>query len=381
MSDEPKDNPDAADAAGRQDEPQPSADQPAPGGDSGRGDVPAGADGIEDAWQEDLEPTDQAEGRGGQEAYDSAYDDQSYEEDYDYGEGGAEGHEDYEYEQGPYDQQADQDDDQEEEEEEDEEEEDEEEDKGQKKMTLVEHLEELRTRLIRALIGLVVGMALSLGFGKYIFRIVNEPFYQVVGREKLVAINMPSPFMMYMKVCLYVGIIIASPWIFYQLWMFVSAGLYAHERRYVKLAVPFCTGLFILGATFFLKLISLPLLRFFYLFNRDIMGVAPMVTLENHVTFMTNMMLVFGLCFQTPVAVLLLGKMGLVTVKTLNRYRKHVIVIILIIAAFCTSPSPLDQIALAIPMWMLYELGVVLTYFLVEKKRRAEELAEKQAEA
>jgi len=86
-------------------------------------------------------------------------------------------------------------------------------------------------------------------------------------------------------------------------------------------------------------------------------------------------MMVFGFCFQMPIAVLILGKMGLVTVKTLNRYQKHMIVAILILAALVTGPSPLDQIALAIPMWMLYEIGVLLVYFLVEKKRRAEDAA------
>ncbi len=257
---------------------------------------------------------------------------------------------------------------------EDEEEDDDEEDDGQRKMTLIEHLEELRTRIIRALIGLAVGMGIALILSQPAIQIINEPFYKAVGKKSLVTTDMMDPFTLYMRITLYMGVLIAAPWIFYQIWMFIAAGLYKHERKYVVYAVPFSAGLFITGALFFLLYISPMLLGAFNIFNQW-MGVEMMVTLDNHVTFMTNMMMVFGFCFQLPIAVLLLGKMGLVTVKSLGRYRKFVIVAILILAALVTSPSPLDQIALAIPMWMLYEVGVLLVYFLVERKRRAEDAA------
>jgi sec-independent protein translocase protein TatC len=259
--------------------------------------------------------------------------------------------------------------------EEDEDEDDEDEDEvGQRKMTLVEHLEELRTRIIRAAIGLAVGMGIALILSQPVLQIINKPFYDAVGKKSLVTTDMMDPFTLYMRISLYMGIVIAAPWIFYQLWMFIAAGLYKHERKYVVYAVPFSAILFITGALFFLFYISPMLLTAFNVFNKW-MGVEMMVTLDNHVTLMTSMMLVFGFCFQMPIAVLLLGKMGLVTIKTLSRYRKHVIVGILIVAALVTGPSPLDQISLAIPMWLLYEIGVLLVYFLVEKKRRAEDAA------
>lgn len=254
----------------------------------------------------------------------------------------------------------------------DEEDEDEDED-GQRKMTLIEHLDELRTRIIRALIGLGVGMVIALILSQPVLQIIERPFKLAVGKS-LTYTDMMVPFNVYMQIALYMGLVIGAPWIFYQIWMFIAAGLYKHERKYVVYAVPFSASLFIMGAMFFLFYVSPMLLKAFNIFN-EWMGVEPMVTLDNHVTFMTNMMLVFGFCFQMPIAVLILGKMGLVTVKTLNRYQKHMIVAILILAAVLTGPSPLDQIALAIPMWMLYELGVLLVYFLVEKKRRAEDAA------
>jgi sec-independent protein translocase protein TatC len=181
---------------------------------------------------------------------------------------------------------------------------------------------------------------------------------------------------MYFRVGLYAGAILAAPWIFYQLWMFVSAGLYKRERRYVLYALPFSAGLFVTGAVFFLLVVSKPMLAFLLGFN-SWLELQSIITFEEHVEFVTNMMLVFGLCFQMPLAVLTLAKVGIVSLAGLNKYRRHAIVVILIVAAIVTvSPSPLDQLVLAIPMWLLYELGVVLTYFLVEKPRRREEAAE-----
>ena len=311
-------------------------------------------------------------------------------EDYDYGEYD----QDYAYEQdhdhGEYDDEEYEEYDEDEEEfEEDEEEEEEEEEDGQRKMTLVEHLEELRLRIIRAAIGLAVAMGLSLYFTTDIIRYLNRTLNELAseladktgrGVGGVIEIDLTAGFMTYLKMSLYLGIIVASPWLFYQAWMFVAAGLYKHERKYVKIAVPFCSVLFVGGAAFFLVIISKFIIGFFFWFSYEKLGVVPQITLKNHITFMTNMMLVFGLCFQMPVAVFILGKMGLVTTRTLNHYRKYVVVAIFIIAAFCTSPSPLDQIALAIPMWMLYELGVLLVYLFVEKKRREEEAAEEDEE-
>lgn len=282
---------------------------------------------------------------------------------------------DYEYGQGHEDDNPDEYGDEYEDDEYEDEDEDDDEDDGERKMTLVEHLDELRSRIIRALLGLLIGMGIALAISPQAIKIINQPFYDVAGKQNLITIDMVKPFILYLRISLYMGILIASPWIFYQVWMFVAAGLHRHERKYVVYAVPFSAALFVAGSLFFLFYISPMLLAFFYAFARDWMGVETKITLDNHITFMTNMMMVFGFCFQMPIAVLLLAKMGLVTVKTLNRYRKHVIVGILILAAFATSPSPLDQIALALPMWALYEVGVLLAYFLVERKRRAEDAA------
>lgn len=240
-------------------------------------------------------------------------------------------------------------------------------------MSLGEHLEELRRRIIYALIGLVVGTAAGLYFGPLLITVFKGPYVAVMRnyglKPDLTILDVTSGFTIYLKVALYAGLVVASPWIFYQLWMFVSAGLYSKEKRYVVLAVPFSATLFVGGAVFFLAIVSEPVLYFFIGIGKWL-DVRPMITFENHIHFMTGLMVIFGLGFQTPLVILLLGMMGLVTTKTLNRYRRHVIVAMFIVTAVFTSPSPIDQIALAIPMWLLYELGVLLVYLWGRAKKR-----------
>jgi sec-independent protein translocase protein TatC len=238
-------------------------------------------------------------------------------------------------------------------------------------MTLGEHLEELRRRLIHALAGLVVAMGLSLVFARRIIAWLKAPYDRVMIAQglapELAVITLTAGIATYLKVALISGLVLASPWIFYQLWAFVGAGLYRHERRYVLMAVPFSAALFIGGALFFLLVAADFTVGFLIGFSRW-MDLKPVITLENHIGFKTSLMFIFGLCFQTPLLILVLARVGAVTVRQLNHYRRHVIVVILIIAALATSPSPVDQVALAVPMYLLFELGVVLAYLAARKK-------------
>jgi len=249
---------------------------------------------------------------------------------------------------------------------------DEVEQKSDVRMTFGEHLEDLRWRLIYALVGMVVSLAVCLIFGRQILAMLVYPYNRVMGQPgedaSLSILSVGGGLMLYFRMCLYSALVLGAPWVLYHLWMFVSVGLYEREKRYVKRSVPFSVVLFVGGAMFFVFVASLPILGFFHAFNAWI-GVKEIITLENHIRFMTNMMLVFGLGFQTPLVVFVLVKIGLVSVGTLNHYRRHVIVGMLIFAAVFTSPEPLDMILLAIPMWLLYELGIVLAYFFATGKK------------
>ena len=250
------------------------------------------------------------------------------------------------------------------------------------KMSLGEHLDELRSRIIRALLGLVLAMSVTLWYGAEMLEVLQRPFYDAAAEcnvkdAKLVTHKAPESFVMYFRVCFLAGFILASPWIFYQMWQFIAAGLYPHERKYINWGVPASAGLFCLGAFVFLYFIAEQMMVFFLSFGDKFMGhITPLFNLREYVALMTTMMLVFGLAFQLPIVLFILGKMGLVTSKQLNHYRRHAIVIILVIAALATSPSPVDQIGLAIPLWLLYEIGILLVYFYgkeSEDRKRAKQ--------
>lgn len=241
-----------------------------------------------------------------------------------------------------------------------------------KQMTLVEHLDELRRRIIYALLGLAVGVVVALTMGRTVVELLRHPYARAMtaaGLEPdLAVLNHTAGFTIYLKTALMTALIISSPWVFYQLWMFVSAGLRPKERRGVLFAVPFSAFLFLAGAAFFLFVVAVPILSFLISFNRWL-GLEMVITFESHITFMASMSLVFALAFQTPLAVLILGRVGIVSLKKLNYYRRHVIIAILICAALMTPPDPLSQMCLALPMWLLYELGVLLVRLLAPRAR------------
>ncbi len=232
-------------------------------------------------------------------------------------------------------------------------------------MSLGDHLEELRTRLLLAFSGLAVGFILCAVFGKYIIEFIKWPYASVMSRlgenPVLTTLAPAEVIISYMKICLISGLILSSPWVFYQLWMFIAAGLYPHERRYVHLAVPFSAVLFVTGAMFFLFVVAPLCLRFFIKFS-NILGLSRTWTLQYYVSFITRLMLVFGIAFQTPTAIFFLNRTGLVSLRALTRARKYVLLVIVIAAAMATPPDVVSQIALAIPLYFLYELGILLSY-------------------
>lgn len=238
-------------------------------------------------------------------------------------------------------------------------------------MSLGDHLEELRARLILAIIGLVVGTIVCLVFGQHLVRFIEIPYNDLKGEYGLEALKVLAPadaFAVYMKISLIGGLILSSPWVFYQLWMFVAAGLYEHEKRYVRMAVPFSVILFVAGAVFFLFVIAPLCLVFFLKFGRFI-KVEAAWTLREYVSFMTTLTLVFGLAFQTPMVIFILNKMGLVSLEALRRSRKYVLLGAFVVGAVATPGDVVPQITLAVPLYLLFELGILLSYIAQRKKK------------
>lgn len=241
-------------------------------------------------------------------------------------------------------------------------------------MSLGDHLEELRGRLILALFGIAAAFIISLAAGKWFLGIVLSPYERAMrnaGIElNLLAIEVPEPFLVYMKASLVLGILISSPWVFYQIWAFVSAGLYSHERKFVRMVAPASAGLFVTGVLFFLLVIAPWVFEFFMKFNPGIDYVNYQPSLTKSVNFILMLSLVFGLAFQSPIAIIFAERMGLVSVQALASARKYVLLGCFFVAAVATPPDVVSQISLAVPLYILYE-GSIIVCRIWKRKRQA----------
>jgi sec-independent protein translocase protein TatC len=234
-------------------------------------------------------------------------------------------------------------------------------------MSFGDHLEELRARIIFALLGVGAGLTVCMFFSGFFLSLLAKPYLHAtrqIGLDgELLAITLSEKFLVYMKTALLFGLVISSPWVFYQLWKFISAGLYRHEKRFVYMISPVCAALFIIGALFFLFVIAPIMIRFFIGFDAGIDFVRTQVTLSSYINFMFSMMLIFGLCFQMPVAIVAVNRIGVVSLESLKKARKYVLLAIFIVAAVATpSADAISQIALAVPMYILFELGILFCH-------------------
>jgi len=229
-------------------------------------------------------------------------------------------------------------------------------------MSLGDHLEDLRRRVILALLGFAVVLIICLFFSKFFLSFMAQPYFTAVGQNtdaRLQAITLPEKFTVYLKTAMLFGVIFSSPWVFYQLWKFISAGLYPNEKKYVYIIVPACTGLFVAGALFYLFVVAPLVISFFIGFDTGIKFLTTQVTLQSYISFMISMTLIFGLCFQMPLAIIAANRIGIVSTENLKKARKYVLLVIFVIAAIMTPPDVISQIALAVPMYILFELGVL----------------------
>jgi sec-independent protein translocase protein TatC len=242
--------------------------------------------------------------------------------------------------------------------------------------TFISHLVELRDRLVRAVIGVaIVCIGLLLWPGPaMIYDFLAAPMLASlpVG-AKMIATGVSAPFLVPMKVTLVLALILSLPWVFYQAWAFIAPGLYAHEKRLVLPLVFSSSLLFIAGVAF----------CYFFVFGRVFhfitnfapTSIAVMPDIENYLDFVISMCLAFGATFEVPVVVVILVRMGFVSVEKLRSVRPYIIVGAFVIAAIVTPPDAVSQLALAIPMWMLFELGLILAPVFVRVTRAPEEHA------
>ena len=244
-------------------------------------------------------------------------------------------------------------------------------------MSLGDHLEELRARLILAFMGLGVGLVISAFFGNYFVKLLMIP-YEAAAKNAgftthIQAITVAEPFMIYIKAVLVLAALISSPWLFYQLWEFISAGLYQHERRFVYKVVPFSVFLFVGGVVFFLFVIAPMTMKFFITFNLGVKYLEYNPQITDYIDLILILALIFGLAFQIPLVIVFAERLGLISLEALRKYRKYVLLGVFVVAAMVTPSSDMiTQTALAVPLYILYE-GSVLYCGLRRKKEALSE--------
>lgn len=245
----------------------------------------------------------------------------------------------------------------------------------------VSHLLELRDRLLRMVLVVLVAFVAMFPFANEIYTFLAEPLMQHLPEgSSMVAIEVASPFLIPFKLVLMLSVVLTIPYLLYQLWGFIAPGLYQHEKR---LATPLLISsvlLFYAGMAFAYYVVFPLVFGFFTSVAPE--GVSVMTDIGHYLDFVNMLFLAFGIAFEVPVATVLLVAIGATTPEKLGHIRPYIIVVAFIIGMFLTPPDVISQVLLAIPMWILYEFGIIFSRFVVKaRKEREEELeAEEQAD-
>ncbi len=237
-------------------------------------------------------------------------------------------------------------------------------------MTLMEHLDELRKRLIRATAFLVVGFAIAYAFHERLYGIVQKPL-----DDLHIPLNFTHPtdgLNLYLKTAFLGGAILAAPFILYQLWLFISPGMYAHEKKYVWPFMGATVGLFLAGAWFGYHWVLPGAIRVLVLdFGKRF---HPILTIEDYTGFFLAVILGLGICFELPILIFFLALFGIVDARfLLKHFRYAVLIIFLVSSVICPLPDPISMCLFAMPMLVLYFLGVAVAWY-VHPSHRAPEL-------
>ncbi|MEJ5243707.1 MAG: twin-arginine translocase subunit TatC [Desulfomicrobiaceae bacterium] len=242
-------------------------------------------------------------------------------------------------------------------------------------MTFTQHLEELRTRLVRSFIAIGVGFLVCYGFAEDLFHLLMRPLLDVLlpTGGTLIYTALPEAFFTYVKTAALAGFFVASPYVFYQMWLFVAPGLYESERKYLIPIALLSAIFFVVGACFGYFVVFPYGFEFFVGYATDI--VKPMPSLSEYFNFAVQMLIAFGVIFELPLVIFFLARLGVVTGKWLRQKQKYAVLVIFIVAAILTPPDVVSQLLMAAPLLVLYEIGVWVAYLFGTKKPLPEEEA------
>jgi len=239
--------------------------------------------------------------------------------------------------------------------------------------TLMSHLLELRSRLMKAVFAIVIVLIALTPFSQRVFEYVSEPLRSVVPGGKLIVTKVASPFLTPFKTTFFVALFIAMPYLLFQVWQFVAPGLYRREKRF---AVPLLVSsilLFYIGIAFAYFVVFKVMFAFFARVTPE--GVAMTPDIDAYLDFVLEMFLAFGLVFEVPIATLMLVWSGLVSLQALTKARPYMLLVAFVVGLLL-APDVFSQTLLAVPMYLLYESGLLLARFMLPEKTR---VIEKQA--
>lgn len=229
--------------------------------------------------------------------------------------------------------------------------------------TLISHLLELRDRLLRSLLAVFIAFLPLVFFSNELFTLIARPLVEKLPEgTSLIATSVVAPFMTPLKLALIAAVFVAMPYVLYQVWAFVAPGLYRHEKRFAMPLFASSVVLFYGGAAFAYFLVF-PLM-FAFLTSTTPEGVQMMTDMSSYLDFALLLFFAFGIAFEVPIATVLLVATGLVKVETLKKHRGYVLLGIFVVAAFLTPPDAISQSFMAVPMYILYELGILLAQYM-----------------
>lgn len=247
----------------------------------------------------------------------------------------------------------------------------------EEKVPFTEHLEELRRRLLISVVAVAVGFLVCYFFSKQLFEILMKPLIvSLPPKSTLIFTSLPEAFFTYLKVSLLAGIFLSSPLVLYEMWAFISPGLYKHEKRYV-IPFVFFSSIFFVGGALFGYFVVFPFgFKFFLGFATEY--IRPMPTIKEYFGFCAKLLFAFGVIFELPLFVLFLSRIGIVNDKMLRKQRKYAILLVFVVSAILTPPDVMTQLMMAGPLLALYEISIWVAKIFGRK--RVEEKEEEKSE-
>ncbi|MEI8302732.1 MAG: twin-arginine translocase subunit TatC [Burkholderiales bacterium] len=247
--------------------------------------------------------------------------------------------------------------------------------------SFVSHLVELRDRLVKSLIVVLVLFGVCFYFSGDIMKLLSQPLYQSLpAGQRPIFTDQAGAFFTLTKVAFLAALLLSLPWVLYQAWAFVAPGLYEHEKKFALPLIVSSVFFLVVGISFAYFFVLPAAYKFFYAFAADT-GADVMQDLQKYWDFTLAIFFGFGLTFEVPVVEMLLVKLGMVTTQQLRDARRYVVVGAFVVAAVLTPPDVLSQFMLAVPLCLLYELGIVLAGFISVRSRAPEAPAEGSADA